>query len=135
MLPLLRANRRRVNIASFMMLAIMFRLGLGLAHGAIIQSPIWGVVTDSSLTRGVNCGPTGERNSLQLLNLLCPVCHTLSSADELDTVVNPSVTEFSVSSSAGEMTAAVSVSVPAYRPHVNFWSRAPPYDFFFQGLI
>jgi hypothetical protein len=117
------------------MLAIMFRLGLGLAHGAIMQSPISGVVTDSSLTRGNNCGPTGEQNSLQLLNLLCPVCHALSSADELDTGINTSPIEFSTSSSAGELTAAVSESVPAYRSHVNFWLRAPPYGFFFQGLI
>lgn len=113
----------------------MFRLGLGLAHGAIMQSPISGVVTDSSLTQGVNCGPTGEQNSLQLVNLLCPVCHALSSADELDTGINPGITEFSVSSSAGEMTTAVSVLVPVYRSRVNFWSRAPPYGFLFQGPI
>lgn len=114
----------------------MFRLGLGLglAHGAIMQSPISGVVTDSSLTRGFNCGPTGEQNNLQLLNLLCPVCHALSSADELDTGIYTRAIEFSISSSAGELTAEVSVSVPASRSHVNFWSRAPPYGFFFQGL-
>ncbi|MGI9318504.1 MAG: hypothetical protein ACR2QW_14335 [bacterium] len=67
------------------MLAIMFRLGLGMAHG--MAGPGLAPVTDTGSVHsgGVYCGPAGEQNKVRLIETLCPVCHALSSVDDLDT--------------------------------------------------
>ena len=78
------------------MLAIMFRLGLGMAHAGVVQS----IPIKSEDNQGPHisfyCGALGEQENLQLIDMLCPVCHALSCEDDLEEAARPDSRIFAV---------------------------------------
>ncbi|MEJ2176633.1 MAG: hypothetical protein P8Y12_01470 [Gammaproteobacteria bacterium] len=129
MLARLRTDRRKINIASILLLTIMFRLGLGFAHAGAVLDVVQPADEANDSLRGGYCGPGSENNSVHLIEMLCPLCHAISSEDDQDM---DSLARFAASGAVILATNPRNAFLTAvYRVSVNryFNSRAPPSDF------
>ena len=107
------------------MLAIMFRLGLGMAHAGIAQGALSVSGDDEGVSQSVYCGPVGEQEILRLVDMLCPVCHALSSVDDQEESLHKGPDLIVVGSSVSEYEIYPPRSSLPVTPSV-YQSRAPP---------
>jgi hypothetical protein len=124
----LRTHRRKVNIASILMLAIMFRLGLGFAHAGAVLDVLQPAGEANVSSQSGYCGPGSENNSVHLIEMLCPLCHAISSEDDQDmdtlaSIAAPGAVILATRPRNAFLTAVYSASANPY-----FNSRAPPSD-------
>lgn len=107
----------------------MFRLGLGFAHAGAVLDVVQPADEANDSLRGGYCVPGSENNSVHLIEMLCPLCHAISSEDDQDM---DSLARFTASGAVILATKPRNAFLTAvYRASVNryFNSRAPPSDF------
>ena len=88
LLSQLRINRRRINFASAVTLAIMFRLGMGMAHAGVSHNVLTGSEESQSPRTSYYCVASGEQENSRLIDMLCPVCHALACSDGLEQAIH-----------------------------------------------
>lgn len=111
------------------MLTIMFRLGLGFAHAGAVFDELQQADEVIFSSQSGYCGPGSENNSVHLIEMLCPLCHAISSEDDqdMDTLASFAVSGATILTTKPRNafeTAAYSSTANRY-----FNSRAPPSDF------
>lgn len=68
-------SRNRTTLARVVLLALLFRVGLGFGHGPVVAAP------EDPLLRGY-CGTTPAQPAVPYQG--CPICHALAYAADLD---------------------------------------------------